>query len=85
MARARSTYKQARLTITEERDREHPGRVALTLRVMVKPVDAEWQMRHSVLHLRETDHAPLADMAAVYRAVVHLLGQPPLPGHIDGD
>lgn len=40
MARARSIYRQVRLTVTEERG----GLV--TARVMVKPVDADWTMKH---------------------------------------
>lgn len=40
--RARSIYRQVRLTITEEKG----GRV--TARVMVKPVDADWSMRDTV-------------------------------------
>lgn len=42
MPRARSIYRQVRFTITEERG----GLV--TARVMVKPVDADWTMKHSV-------------------------------------
>lgn len=52
MARARSIYRQVRFTITEERG----GLV--TARVMVKPVDADWTMKHSVWHGRLTPAAP---------------------------
>lgn len=41
MARARSIYRQVRFTITEERG----GLVSA--RVMVKPVDADWTMKHT--------------------------------------
>lgn len=44
MVAAKSTYKQVRLTITEEAG----GRVSV--RVMVKPVDASWTMKHTVWH-----------------------------------
>lgn len=44
MAAAQSRYKQVRLTVTEESG----GR--LTMRILAKPVDADWTMRHSVYH-----------------------------------
>ena len=44
MARAQSKYKQVRLTVTEEEG----GR--LTMRIMAKPVDADWTMKHVVYH-----------------------------------
>lgn len=84
MAKAASIYRQARITLTEERDRDHPGRVRLTLRVMVKPLQAEWNMRQTVLHVHAQNQAPLSDLNAVYGALLELLAQPPLPGHIDG-
>lgn len=40
--RARSIYRQVRVTITEERG----GTVSV--RVMVKPMEADWTMRHTV-------------------------------------
>lgn len=46
MARALSNYRQVRVTITEEQG----GWV--TVRVLVKPVDASWTIKHSVWHHR---------------------------------
>lgn len=44
MPAARSIYRQIRFTVTEERG----GTV--TVRVMVKPLEADWTMRHTVVH-----------------------------------
>jgi hypothetical protein len=44
MAAAASRYRQVRLTITEEAGNR------ITVRVLVKPLDASWTMRHSVWH-----------------------------------
>lgn len=46
MARARSNYRQVRVTITEEAG----GYV--TVRVMAKPLAADWSMRDTVWHHR---------------------------------
>lgn len=82
MPRAVSNYKQVRLTLTEEHGRDKSGRVNLTLRVMVKPLEAEWNMRHTVIVDRRTDMDPLSDMGAVFAALLEFLAAPPLPGHI---
>lgn len=80
--RAKSAYKQVRVTLTEERDVRHPGRVAVSVRVLVKPLEAEWQMRHTILVTRAEDLSPLATLEDVYAALLEFLAAPPLPGHI---
>lgn len=79
---SRSNYKQVRITLTEQRDTEHPGRVMVSVRVMVKPQNTEWNMRHTVLVSSARDLSPLSDMDAVYAAILEVLACPPLPGHI---
>lgn len=46
MAAAQSKYRQIRMTVTEEAGNW------ITVRVMVKPVDAGWQVRDTVYHHR---------------------------------
>lgn len=46
MARALSRYQQLRMTVTEEAG----GWV--TIRVLAKPVDADWTLRNTVYHHR---------------------------------
>lgn len=82
MAR-KSTYKQVRITLTEELDREAPGMRCISVRVSVKPLNEEWTMRHVVLSERRRNMPPLSDLQAVYRTVLDMLAQEPLPGHID--
>lgn len=79
---ASNNYRQVRITLTEQRDTEHPGRVAVFFRVMVKPQNAEWHNRHTVLVAEHRDLSPLTDMDAVYAAMLEFLAAPPLPGHI---
>lgn len=81
-AKAASNYKQVRITLTEQRDVEHPGRVRVDVRVMVKPQNTEWNMRHTVLVSSAADLAPLGTMEDVYAAILEVLACPPLPGHI---
>lgn len=80
--RARSNYKQVRITLTEQRDVAHPGRVAVSVRVSVKPLNEEWTFRHVVLTTTAADLAPLATLQEVYAALLEVLAAPPLPGHI---
>lgn len=42
MARAQSNYRQVRVTITEE------TRGRMSVRVLAKPVTADWSLRHTV-------------------------------------
>lgn len=42
MARARSIYRQIRFTVTEE------ASGSISIRVMAKPLDADWTMKHTV-------------------------------------
>lgn len=46
MSRAQSRYRQVRVTITEEAGNW------ITIRVMVKPVNAGWQVKDTVYHHR---------------------------------
>lgn len=82
MARARSNYKQVRVTLTESRDLSRPGRVRVDVRVMVKPLEAEWNVKHTILVTSAEDLAPLASLDEVYAALLEFLAAPPLPGHI---
>lgn len=82
MPRAASNYKQVRVTLTESRDVERPGRVRCDVRVMVKPLNTEWHMRHTILVTSAADLAPLATLEDVYAALLEFLAAPPLPGHI---
>lgn len=52
MTSARSIYRQIRFTVTEERG----GTV--TVRVMVKPLNADWAMKDTVLHTSFRPTAP---------------------------
>lgn len=82
MPKAQSNYKQIRVTLTEERCLGKPGRVNVNVRVMVKPQNVEWNMRHTVLITQAQDLAPLASLDEVYAALLEVLAAPPLPGHI---
>lgn len=82
MVKAASNYKQVRVTLTEMRDVQRPGRVRVAVRVMVKPLNAEWHMRHTILVSEAADLAPLATLEDVYAALLEFLAAPPLPGHI---
>lgn len=77
-----SNYKQIRVTLTEQRDVGRPGRVRVGVRIMVKPQNTEWNMRHTVLVTEAEDLAPLASLNEVYAALLEVLASPPLPGHI---
>lgn len=82
---ARSNYKQVRVTLTEERCVGRPGRVNISVRVLVKPAEAEWTARHTVLVTRAHDLPPLATLDEVYAALLEVLAAPPLPeGHTGG-
>lgn len=64
--RATSTnYRQVRVTFTEERG----GR--LSFRVMVKPLQAEWNMRHTV----HTGAVRRSDPPATLHAALRLMAQ----------
>lgn len=80
--KARSNYKQVRVTLTESAMRSKTGRVRVDVRIMVKPLDAEWNMRHTVLVTSAEDLSPLASLDEVYAALLEVLASPPLPGHI---
>lgn len=73
--RARSNYRQVRITLTEEAG----GR--LSARVMVKPLEAGWTMRHTVwVHswLQENPSAHWQDL--VYAVLRQIAGEDLLPG-----
>jgi len=82
MGKARSNYKQVRVTLTEQRDTEHPGRVMVSVRVHVKPLEVQWHEQHVVLTTTARDLPPLATLNEVYGALLEVLAAPPLPGHI---
>lgn len=79
MAQAKSHYKQVRVTLTEELDRRHPGRVRVSVRVLVKPLQAQWSERHLVLTTTAEDLPALATLDEVYGALLEVLAHPPLP------
>lgn len=79
MARAASNYKQVRVTLTEQRDTRHPGRVMVSVRVLVKPLNVEWHERHTILTTSAGDLSPLATLDEVYAALLEVLAHPPLP------
>lgn len=80
--RAASKYKQVRITLTESAMSRKPGRSRLMIRVMVKPVEAQWSERDTILSTFADDLAPLATLDDVYAAILEFLAAPPLPGHI---
>lgn len=77
--KAVSRYKQVRITLTEERAWNKPHLRNVSVRVMVKPLEAEWTMRHTVLVTRAEDQPPLETLDAVYEALLEVLSNPPLP------
>lgn len=77
-----NNYRQVRVTLTEQRDLQRPGRRTVGIRVMVKPQNAEWHNRHTVLVTQADDLEPLDSLDAVYAALLEFLAAPPLPGHI---
>lgn len=67
MSRARSKYRQVRVTITEEAG----GWV--TVRIMAKPVDADWSFKNVVWHHRFRQTEPSVhwvDLVATAKDVV---------------
>ena len=79
MVRAVSNYKQVRVTLTEERCPNKPHLRNVSVRVMVKPLEAEWAMRHTILVTRSEQQPPLETLDAVYCALLETLSNPPLP------
>lgn len=79
----KNNYKQIRITVTEEACRGHEGRVNLTMRVMLKPVGEQWNVRHTILHTHEINQPPLHSTGSVFQALSELFRQEPLPGSID--
>jgi hypothetical protein len=77
--KAQSRYKQVQIVLTEELEPSHRGRVRITMRVSVKPLNEQWHQRHTVLSVEERDCTPLSDLDAVYGVLLELLSQPPLP------
>lgn len=82
MAKAQSNYKQVRVTLTEQRDVCHPGRVMVGVRVYVKPLAAQWTEKDCILVTSAHDLTPLASLDEVYAALLEFIASPPLPGHI---
>lgn len=73
MPRARSIYKQVRVTVTEERG----GRI--TARVMAKPVDADWTMKDVVWHHSWTTADPTPHWLDLLAQAYRHLGMESLP------
>lgn len=78
-------YRQVRVTLTEQRDVCHPGRSLVAVRVMVKPLHAEWNMRQTIRVEHLHDQVPLATLDDVYHVILDSLGGPVLPGVITPD
>lgn len=74
-ARAQSRYRQVRITLTEEAG----GRIAA--RVMVKPLDADWTMRHTVwVHSWKQESSTDHWQDLVYAVLRQIAGEDLLPG-----
>lgn len=82
MAREASQYRQVRVTLTEQRDVCHRGRVRVSVCVWSKHQRQEWHQGSTVLIHEAHDLAPLTDLNAVYAALLEVFSSPPLPGHI---
>lgn len=82
MTKATSNYKQVRVTLTEQRSPGRPDLVDISVRIMVKPQNAEWHQRHTMLVTEARQLQPLASLDEVYAALLEVLAAPPLPGHI---
>lgn len=82
MARTASQYRQVRVTLTEQRDTCHPGRVRVGVRVWSKNQHQEWHQGSTVLVHDAHDLAPLVGLDEVYAALLEVFSSPPLPGHI---
>lgn len=80
--KAASNYRQVRVTLTEQRDVLRPGKVVVGVRVMVKPQNAEWHAKQTILVTTAEGLEPLESLEAVYAALLEVLAAPPLPGHI---
>lgn len=70
---AASNYRQVRLTFTDQPN----GMVGV--RVMVKPLQAEWHHKHTILAESFWNSVPLGSMQDVYAFLVDYLGQYMLP------
>lgn len=77
---AASSYRQVRITLTEVQQRQNPHLRTIGFRVMVKPINANWDMKQTVLTGEVRDQLPLATLDAVYESILEFLAQPPLPG-----
>lgn len=74
MRPAGSYYKAARLFLTEERSG------VVIVRLAIKPVDAPWNVMHSISSVRYDDyHVPLPSCEAVLAALARAAGELPFP------
>ena len=74
MAPAKSIYKAARLFLTEER-----GGIVI-VRLAVKPLDAPWNVMHTIGHVRFDDYqTPLPGLPEVLDALARGADRMPLP------
>lgn len=74
MSRAASNYRQVRLTITEEQG----GRI--TARVLVKPLAADWSMKHVVWHHSWRTTRAMGHWSALVASALHMIVGEQLPG-----
>lgn len=79
MARAMSRYKQVRITLSEERDMDDLSKRCISVRVLVKPLEADWSHRQVVLYQRLKGQPPLASLDAVYECILETLAGQSLP------
>lgn len=77
--RAASRYKQVRITLTEEQCLSKPHLRNIGVRVMVKPLEADWTMRHTILQTYLRAQPPLDTLDSVYEAILEFLADPALP------
>lgn len=78
MPRAVSNYKQCRITLTEEAG----GHV--TVRVLVKPLAADWSTKQLVLSRRMSHVPAIQSTTDMYRLLIAFLSEEPLPDSHNG-
>lgn len=76
---ARSNYKQVRITLTEFLENREGTRRGQMLRVEVKPVEADWSVRDTILRETHHDTEPLLTLSDVYDALGIALGHAAFP------
>lgn len=77
--RAVSRYKQVRITLTETPERGDPSKVSIGVRVMVKPLNDAWTMRHTIMATQLHSQPPLGTLDAVYECILEHLASSGFP------